>query len=240
MTASAELDAAGRALRLLRGGERALRPLKTGVGWGVYPRGDRRRRPLMTLDQGVVTVMRHRGDVVPLEGGEEGWFVVDVRDKEPPVRRCIPPAPPVAVLANHRAQSRATGFARLAQLAMKQEGPLDDRMLLAANDYIGLWEQARQSGRLTQSWDPTASSRGSRLDVSDVALRTEKARIQLARIKTSLGDAQSLLIDLALIQGDALCKIERRFDLRSGAGGAAVAEALKKLADAFEAGKRAA
>ena len=87
---------------------------------------------------------------------------------------------------------------------MKQEGPLDDRMLLAANDYIGLWEQARQSGRLTQSWDPTASSRGSRLDISNVALRTEKARIQLARIKTSLGDAQSLLIDLALIQGDAL------------------------------------
>lgn len=229
-----ELEAAGRVLRLLGGGARSLRKEAAGDGWAIFPHGDRRRRPLMRVAPAVTHLLRSRGDIVATGLHADEWVVSGPRDLSP--RPHI--RPPVGV-PNIDGARRAggRGFAHLAQLAARGEGPLDHRMLRAAQDFIVLWEQANSAQRITQSWDLAAPADGGRRSGgAPISHAAQRARRRIERLRAKAGPATLAAIELALIYGLSLARLEKRLGWSKGGAGAALALALTTLADALDAG----
>lgn len=158
---SAEISrAAARALSRLSSPDAVLAPERSGIGYGVFTRGDRRRRPLARLSAQDVKALVSSGVLTALE--ENGAFVLTDAGKARARREAAAPAE--QYVAQHRAiEARsvmdAEGVLRFAR-GHDSNGPLKRLAALRGPDgrpWLAPDEQAAAQ-RLRASWE--AGQRG--------------------------------------------------------------------------------
>lgn len=166
--------AAERALLRLAGPDVVLAPDRDGRGFGVFPKRDRRRRPVARLSAAEVRQLTGQGLLAPLP--DQGWFVLSDAGRARARRREA--APEEAFLAQHgpiearsvidpdgatrsvRAVDPNPGLRRLAALRDANGAPwLAPEELSAAARLCRDWE-AGEAG-LVRGSDWTAPPRGS-------------------------------------------------------------------------------
>ena len=223
----------GRVLRLLSSGDRLLRQRPQG-GWAVFAHGDLRRRPMIEVSDEVLTLLHEGGHLIASEDVPQAYAVADAAQLREPVKGMMdaPVIPPA------RAEVQGTGFMRLAQLARRGEGPLDKHMVLAAQRYCALQERTMRGPRLVQSWDTVGGAQraGSGSAVEAAYIHQMQDKDELRRVHAALDEIQREIVQAALLNGQSLNRLERRFGWRKGEAGDQLAAVLRILADALDAG----
>ena len=225
-------EAQDRALRLLRCGPRSLRPLPgPEEGWGVYPQGDRRRRPLMQISSTVVNALRREGALAPSLRADQEW--VAVIEGQANSMKDTNVLPPVIPLRTQKKGGRTNGFAHLLLLSKGGEGPLDERCVLAAQTYCGLWEKAHLSERVTQVWNGIhVDGRGTNDNLG--YLHAAKARQQLTALNKKLSEPDAIVLRESLIDQLSLAQLETRSAWPKGTAGSKLSQVLLRAADIFD------
>jgi hypothetical protein len=217
-----------------RAGERVLialeksgrRLVERGDGWVVVAGGDRRRRPFATLSDGEARDLIAGGHVIPAFGG--GYIAITRIERETP-------APSVLVAAGRpRANAKGIGFVRLAAQAEQGEGPLSARAAAAGLRLIRDAETAARRHGLSMDWNAPAADRRPRGPSSGgLARGALAAEARLKRLEQA--DARGFALAFtACVDGAPLTAIEKRFGLARRGGGAALGEALDKIASVYD------
>lgn len=222
-----------RTLRLLGvSGRRLL--LSDGV-WGVFPKGDRRLRPLVQLV--VQEVERLKAEKLIVAAASGGYVLAP--DNQ--VAAYDPDAQPAAGLWIFHAAGMAgsklggQGFARMAVRARLGEGPLTLRQTTAGQRLVEDVEQASRGPSLTMDWDAAPADNRRRSGGSGGRIHpARQAQQRIERMKSLLGDAAFALVHAACVQSVPIRVLERRFGLVRRAGARTLAAALEKVAEIYD------
>ena len=224
-----------RALRALNVSGRRM--LRQSDGWRVHPRGDARTRPLARLDFASVARLLARGRLRETSGGglvlATELATEPARDTTQPA--ATPPDPAFIVASAPRTQSRGAGFHGLARQAEHGEGPLSRRAVRAGLTLVKDAEASNRQSGLVMNWsaiprdrDAQRYWRGGGVDAG------ARARIKLAGIKARAGEAAFAMSWAACVEGRSLKWLARRFGFPTRNAALKLAEALNRLADAYE------
>lgn len=232
MSAAAEDAGVARALRALAITGRRLFRLSDGR-WGVLGHGDRRRRPLATLAAESVEQLARAGKLTP---SDEETFVLAGASAAP----AWPPPPPRAVFlaACARRPGRTNGgvgFAGLAMQARKGRGPLLLRHVQAGLRLVADAERASADPRVTMNWDAGPVTRQRRAGVAGGQTGSALAATRrLRRLRARMDDEAWRIVWALCVDADTLRAVRARFAIAQRDLHARIAEALEKLAAAYE------
>jgi hypothetical protein len=228
--ADAKPDPVARLLAALRISGRRLVETSPGA-WAVLTRDDRRARRLMMVDGEIVArllrdqKLRHTGDGACVLA--EGVIVA------PP-----PSTSAFALIAAgrpRRSGEPAKGFLGLAVLARRGAGPLSMRQVKAGLRLIADAEREHNSAGLAMNWSAGPTDRRARgPQRGGQTSAAASASAQLKRVRAFAGEDAWRLAWLACIEGATLAVLKKKTGLSKGAMGAALAQALEQLANAYE------
>ena len=225
-------ESAARALRALAiSGRRLLR--RHNGAWGVHGGSDRRRRPLAMLGGDMVERLMREGRLV-----EAGDGSLVLATQHPAQRPTEPPPRWVFIASGARRPCRRNGgigFAGLAMLAQEGRGPLSLRQVMAGLRLVRDAEQAASDARLTMNWDAGPVTRQRRSGTTPGAVGDAvRALRELQALRETLGEPAWRFLWAMCVDGDSLRALMRRFGLQSREMHAAAAEALERLAEAYD------
>jgi hypothetical protein len=215
-------------IRILRVSGRRL--VECNGEWRVLPRGDRRRRSLMTISAVDVERLRAEKLLVASSGG----YVLspDHETPEEPLAAgpwvfkaaCVPAA-----------KGHWRGFARLAELARHGRGPLSLRQALAGLRLIEDAEAAVRDPLLTMNWDAVPADRNTRSG-RDGGLQphARRAARRIERIRAALGKRDFTIVYAACVERVHLKTLEQRFGLKRLGARTVLPEALEKVAEIYD------
>jgi hypothetical protein len=198
--------------------------------WRVLPRGDRRRRPLMTVSSADVErlvsekllVARAYGYVLSTEHAEKmqpaaGPWIFEAA--------CVPAARGVAW----------RGFARLAEMARHGRGPLSLRQALAGLRLIQDAEASARDPLLTMNWDAVPADRNTRAGThGGLAPHARSAAARIDRIRAALGKRDFTIVYAACVERVPLKTLEQRFGLKRLGARTVLPEALETVAEVYD------
>lgn len=199
--------------------------------WRVLSRGDRRRRPLMTVSAADVERLRSEKLLVATANGYVLPADHDMApDEQPAAGPWIFKAAGAPV-----SKGRWRGFARLAELARHGRGPLSLRQALAGLRLIEDAESAARDHLLTMNWDAVPADRNTRSGgnggLQPCAQRAAK-RIELVR--AALGKRDFTIVYAACVECVPLKALERRFGLKRLGARKVLPEALETVAEVYD------
>lgn len=224
-------DPRTRALRALKISGRRLVRLGDDV-WGVLAGRDRRLRPVVRLDGQTVMQMVAAGELVAAD--DQCWVLAPGGDdlKREPVGRWVFVA---TAVRRPGARMRGFGFVGMARQARAGAGPITLRQTQAGLRLVADAERAVADPRLTMDWDAGPSDKnrrgGSRGGYVGDAIAA--ARI-LRRLRRQMGEPSWRLVWSLCVDGDSLNSLMKRFAITPPFIKARVAEALERLAAAYE------
>lgn len=228
-------DGVARAMRALAISGRRLMRGRDG-GWGVHGTSDRRRRPLARLEAEVVERLTREGHLVEVDEGSLVLAGVDDAQMFSPT----PPPRWVFVASAARRPGRRTGgigFAGLAMMAREARGPLSLRHVQAGLRLVRDAERAAADMRLTMNWDAGPVTRQRRSGVpAGPGGDAQRATRELQVLRGALKEPTWRLVWSLCVDGDSLRAICRRFSVAQRDVHGAVADALGRLAAAYDAG----
>jgi len=232
MSAVAEDAGVARALRALAITGRRLFRMSDGR-WGVLGNGDRRRKPLVMLAADTVEQLAREGKLMP---SDEETFVLTGASAAP----VWPPPPPRAVFlaACARRPGRTNGgigFAGLAMQAREGRGPLSLRHVQAGLRLAADAERAAGDPRLTMNWDAGPVTRQRRAGVAGGQIGSAHAATRLLRRLRAKMDEETWRMAWGLcVDAETLRTIRSRFSIAQGDLHTRIAEALERLAAAYD------
>ncbi|CAN5185338.1 DUF6456 domain-containing protein [soil metagenome] len=210
----------------------------TGATYAIRRGGDRRRTPLMTLDEAVFEALTLDPGLSPRKAG--GWRTPP-RPNIPPAPLAPPPGRP-GVIEGERsvveADGRLTvrranlGEGALGWLAARKDAQgrawLDARALAAAGKLRADHEACGIVGRLTMSWD--AGPRGSGGERLEPAERGRVAKARLRAALEALSARQQAVIERIVLLDHPLQAVERHLGLKRRTARDILKAALEVLA----------
>jgi hypothetical protein len=211
------------------------RLLEHNGGWGVFVRGDRRRRPLMLLQPEDVEKLTADGLIVASPSG--GYVLAPDNQVELRQPDAQPAAGPWLFEAAGIRSARTGGgsFARLALQATGGHGPLSLRQAMAGLKLVEDVEQAARVASLTMNWDAAPADKNRRSGAPGGRSRAARAaQVRINDVKAALGEAEFAFVYSACIQREPLRGLERRYDMARKAGVKALGAALEKIAEVYD------
>ena len=238
---AAELAATRAAARLTREGAWLS---EEGGGYVVRLAADRRRRPVMRLDE---AGFRRLADAPGLKrrAGGEGWVLA-----RPVVEAGPDPAGRPGVIDGERAVAEADGRVRtrranlgespIAWLARRKDAA--GRPWLSAGEAAAGetlredFQRAGTLGRLTMAWDAAPRGRAPRGAGLDPMERGVEARARVAAALDAVGPGLREMLELVCLRSSALEAAERGLGLPSRSGKTVLKLALQRLAAHYRLG----
>ncbi len=135
-----------------------------------------------------------------------------------------------------RVPSLKSGFGYLVSQAVNGKGPLDARMINAAQNYITDVEMSMSVAGQVMNWDRVAQVQSRRRGAHHAGVHGGgmQAKMRLKQLQTCLPKEELALIDAACLAHYSLSRIELKFDLPTRNAGKNLANALDNLARAYE------
>lgn len=223
--------------RLLRAlAQPGRRLVARGEGWSVHARGDRRTRALAVAAAAEVRALAESGRIAPAPDGD-GYVAAEEAHTFDAAARFVPPAGWRPQLAASRGAAHGAGFVGLARRAEAGQGPLSRRGALAGARLIADAEAAAADRALSMNWEGLPRDPSRTPGPAAPGGRSAGARARIARLKAA-APARSLAIAwAACVEGRSLVRLAAAFNLGSGGGAQALAEALETLADVYDRGR---
>ena len=223
-------------IRMLARPQSRLFELEGERGAAVYPRGDRRRRPLARLGAQQFEAARREGLLV---AGDAGWILSSKA-------RDILSDGGDRWQAQHREMESRTVIeadgAFFQAKANRREGPLgrwvgeisaSERM--AGERFLADYHRSTLTRPVTRNWSPSAPRRGegrmSGPEEATVAALAAKDRVLDAFDR--LGPGMARIVEAVLVREESLAGMERRFGWAQRSGRTAVRLALARLAEIY-------
>lgn len=215
-----------------------------GGRYRVRTGADRRRRPLMTLDEAAfAALVRHPGLAPRREGG---WRLVQAGCAAPPPP---PPGRPgviegerVVIEADGRITPRRAnlGASALAWLAGRRDANgrpwLEPRHLSAAERLSADHEMAGVIGRLTMSWDAGPKGGAARGRGVEPAERARAAKARLAAALAALDPGERAVVERIVLAEHPLEAVERHLGLPRRTAKTVLKAGLQRLAAHYRIG----
>ena len=210
--------------------------------YGVYPRADRRRRPVARAARGDVEAAARKGwlenrgpgQVLSATGRSEAGREPD-EGAEPAARHRTMADRPV-MSATGRIE---TARANLREGALgKWTAWLEPGEREAGERFLRDYHCSTLSQTITRNWSPVPSRRGEgkRSGPEDATLSAMAARDRVMDTLDHLGPAMARIIEAALVHEESLAAMERRFGWAQRSGRTALKLALARLAEIYGCG----
>ena len=210
-----------------------------GALYAIRMGPDRRRRPLLQIDEAVFLELVHAPGLRPRSEG--GWTLAVERIS------AIPPPPPpgrpgaiegerMVVEADGRLATRRAnlGESPIAWLARRRDAKGDPWLsgaeVMAAERLREDVERAGTLGRLTMDWSGAPKSGGRNARSLDPAERARSAKDRVRAALDAVGPELSPLLERICLMGRALAAVERDFGLPRRTGKTQLKAALGRLA----------
>lgn len=202
----------------------------------VRPGADRRRRPVLTLDEAAFAALLAEPGLRPRPEG--GWRLARaglVADAPPPGRPSIIEGRRTVMEADGRSAVKTVnlGESPIAWLARRRDG--DGRPWLTLAE-IAAAEKLRDDfvlagtvGRLTMAWDAGPKSRSGRGPGVDPAEKARAAKDRIARALAAVGPGLREILEHVCLAGTALEAAERSLGLPRRSGKTVLKLALGRL-----------
>ncbi len=212
---------------------------ETPVGYALRLSPDRRRRPVMSLDERVFQRLAVAHTLTPRPDG--GWGLARPRA---PARASAPPAGRPGVVEGERlvaeedgrlvAKRANLGESPIAWLARRRD-PYGRPWLCP--EEVAAGERLREDihlagtlGRLTMTWDAGPRAKGGRGPGVDPAERNRAAKARVAAALEAAGPGLREMLERVCLRGSALDAAERGLGLPRRAGKTVLKLALGRLA----------
>lgn len=223
-------------MRLLARSQSRLHALDGQAGAAVYPRGDRRRRPLARLSAQQFAAARREGILVPADAG---WILSskgrellgEDRDhwrdqhREMETRTVIEAD---GALFQAQANRREGALGRwVAEISVSER--------MAGERFLADYHRSTLTRPVTRNWSPTAPRRGEGkvFGPEDAAVSALAAKDRVLDVLDRLGPGMARIVDALLVRGESLAGMERRFGWSRRSGKTAVRLALARLAEIY-------
>lgn len=209
------------------------RLVRLGDGrWAVMTGTDKRRRPLAIAPVEMVARMAAAG--LLLAAGEDVYALAPDA-AAPSAWRQAPSWVFVAQGARKAGQRAGAGFVGMARLAREGRGAINLRQAQAGLRLIADAERAAADARLTMDWDAGPATKQARAgsDGGRAGDALAAARL-LKRLRRSTGEAAWRMAWALCVDGETLGWIRRRFGISQPCLKPALADALEKLAKAYD------
>lgn len=209
-------------------------------GYGVRSSGDARRRPLLTLDEGVFRRLIATPGLKPR--AEAGWVLAGRQAPTPP-----PPPGRLSVIEGERTvmepdgrmvSRRANlGESPIAWLARRRDADgepwLDAVEAAAAERLRDAFELCGRQGRLTMSWDSGPRARGGRGPGVEPVERARAAKARVNAALDAVGPELRGMLQHICMAGTALEAAERSLGIPRREGKHVPKRALGRLAEHY-------
>lgn len=215
---------------------------QAGDGYAIRLGEDRRRRPVMRLDEAGLAALLARNALVRRHDG--GWRLArgEARPSAPPGRPGVIEGEREVIGPDGRRERRAAnlGESPIAWLARRRDA--DGRPWLtpaeaAAGERLREdFERAGLIGRLTMSWDGAPRSRTARGSGDDPLLRRQAARARVEAVLAEVGPGLRQVLERVCLYGSALGEAERALALRRGDARVLLQRALRRAAEYYRIG----
>tara|TARA_R110000744_G_scaffold273278_4_gene386371 strand:+ start:26099 stop:26824 length:726 start_codon:yes stop_codon:yes gene_type:complete len=212
----------------------ALKPCIGGGGYGVFPGGDRRRRPLARLDAAQLRQALARGLL-----SQSG----DTFELDPCGRAAIERQRGEGYAAPHRTMSACSVLGEDGRLHRVQRntsegalgrwaGQLDPVECAAAERFCADHACSSLHQHTTRNWSLTATCRpqGWRGGPEAASLATIAAKDRVMDALAALGSGMDQLVMAVCIRGEGMAAVERRFGWAQRSGKTVLKLALQQLA----------
>lgn len=217
-----------------------------GAAYAVRATDDRRRRPLMTVDEAVFRRLVRAPGLRPKPRGvpgEEGWIIAGRQDPSSPA----PPAGRPSLIEGERlvaepdgrlVKRRANlGESPLEWLARRKDGEgrpwLDAVELRAGEKLRDDFQLAGTVGRLTMAWDAGPRAKGGRGPGLEPVERARAAKARVHAALEAVGLDLRGIVQHVCFAGTALEAAERSLGLPKRTGKHALKTALGRLAEHY-------
>jgi hypothetical protein len=225
-----------RAARMLAGPGVWLEPDPRG-GYLVRAAADRRRRPVLRLDEAGFLALSREPGLSPRQGG--GWRLTRAPAPDRPSRAGRP-----SIVEGRRAITGPDGKAMtatvnlgespIAWLARRRDAAgaawLTPAEIAAAEKLRDDFTVAGTLGRLTMTWDAGPKTRGGRGPGVEPAERARAAKDRIARALDAVGPGLGEILEQVCFVGTALEAAERSLGLPRRSGKTVLKLALQRLA----------
>jgi hypothetical protein len=228
---------APRWIRALARQQAVLLPLAgRNGGFGVFPRADRRRRPLARASAVQVEAAEAKGWLCRRGEGRglsaDGLLAARSRSSDPAERHRKMVERPVMldtgliVTANANAREGALG---------KWADMLDPAERNAGERFLADYHRSTLMQPVTRNWAPTAPRRGEGRPSGreDAALSAIAAKDRVMKVLDALGPGLARIVEAVLIREESLAAMERRFGWAQRSGRTVVKLALGRLAEIY-------
>lgn len=225
-------------IRMLARPQSRLFELDGQCGAAVYPRGDRRRRPLARLSR--QQFMTARDDALLIQG-DAGWILSGKG------RECLGEGGNADDWpGRHRDMESRTVIAADGSLfeaqANRREGALgrwvaeisaSERM--AGERFLADYHRSTLTRPVTRNWSPTAPRRGEGMmsGPENAAVSALAAKDRVLDVLERLGPGMARIVEAVLVREESLAGMERRFGWAQRSGRTAVRLALARLAEIY-------
>ncbi len=229
-TLTGERDEVWRLVRALTPSRRRL--VRSPRGWAVL--GPASSRPLLEVEARDGDRLLALGWATPAEAGA-GYCLDDaMRGAGRLEVERSPGASVFLAIGRPRARKAGPGFAGLAHLAEQGGGPLSLRQAGTGLRLIADAERAGAEPSLTMNWSATPSTLRRRDGARGATWLAAEARRVLYRLEQAVGEPAFRLAWAACVDGLTLSALEQRFSLARRGAGAVLADALERLAEAYD------
>lgn len=212
-------------------------------GYAVRGSADRRRRPLLALDEAAFAALARTPGLKPRPEG--GWTLA-ARPAPPPPDQAGRPGIIEGERAVVETDGRLTprranlGESPIAWLARRKDAAgrpwLDPREAAAGERLRDDFHRAGMIGRMTMSWDAGPRSRGGRGPGLEPAERARAAKARIAAALEAAGPGLRGILEQVCLAGSALEAAERALGLPRRSGKTLLKLALGRLADHYRIG----
>lgn len=202
-----------------------------GADYLVRPAGDRRRRPLLRLDEEAFRALAAEPGLAPRPDG--GWRALAARAEPPsppPGRPGVIPGERAVTEPDGRAAVRAANLGESPVMWLLRRGWLTPAEAAAGERLRDDHHRAGLLGRLTASWDAGPRAAGGRAPGLDPAERNRAAKARVAAALAAVGPRHRPVLEQVCLAGSALQAAERALGLPRRGGKAALKAALARLA----------
>lgn len=204
---------------------------EAGGSYLVRGAPDRRRKPLMRLDEAAFRALVRSPGLKPRKDG--GWMTAPeptASPAPPPGRRGVIEGERLVAEADGRLVARRANLGESPIAWLARRGQLTIEEAAAGERLREDFHIAGTLGRLTMSWDAGPRSKGGRGSVAEPAERARAAKDRIARALAAAGPGLKEMLEHVCLAGTALEAAERSLGLPRRSGKTVLKLALQRLA----------